>query len=161
MGGALAAVSECSASARRSAHFWRACRWRRREYRDAIGARLTSLRDFLLLFFFIDLGARLDWSTSGSQLGPSAFLSLFVLIGNPLIVMAIMGYMGYRRARVPGRLISADQRILAHRGRTGVEPRPYPPKTMGLITLVGVLTIFVSTYMIFYSGPLYLLLATL
>jgi hypothetical protein len=24
-------------------------------------------------------------------------LSLFVLIGNPLIVMAIMGYMGYRK----------------------------------------------------------------
>jgi Kef-type K+ transport system membrane component KefB len=28
------------------------------DYRDAIGARLTGLRDFLLLFFFIDLGAR-------------------------------------------------------------------------------------------------------
>ena len=27
-------------------------------YRDALGARLVSLRDFLLLFFFIDLGAQ-------------------------------------------------------------------------------------------------------
>ena len=32
------------------------------EFRDSIGARLTGLRDFLLLFFFIDLGARLDLS---------------------------------------------------------------------------------------------------
>jgi predicted Kef-type K+ transport protein len=28
---------------------------------------------------------------------PALVLSLFVLIGNPLIVMAIMGFMGYRR----------------------------------------------------------------
>ncbi len=67
------------------------------EYRDSIGTRLTTLRDFLLLFFFIDLGARLDWSTVGSQMGASVIFSLFVLIGNPLIVLIIMGFMGYRR----------------------------------------------------------------
>jgi Kef-type K+ transport system membrane component KefB len=67
------------------------------EYRDAIGARLTGLRDFLLLFFFIDLGARLDWGTVGSQIWESALFSVFVLIGNPIIVLAIMGFMGYRR----------------------------------------------------------------
>src|SRR5690606_31800707 len=67
------------------------------EYRDAIGGRLTSLRDFLLLFFFIDLGARLDWSTVGGQVVPSAVFSSFVLIGNPIIVLIIMGVMGYRR----------------------------------------------------------------
>jgi len=66
-------------------------------YRDAIGSRLTTLRDFLLLFFFIDLGARLDWSTVGAQLGDALIFSLFVLIGNPLIVLIIMGVMGYRR----------------------------------------------------------------
>ena len=37
-------------------------------YRDALGARLVSLRDFLLLFFFIDLGARLDLGLLGAQL---------------------------------------------------------------------------------------------
>jgi Kef-type K+ transport system membrane component KefB len=57
------------------------------DYRDAIGARLTTLSDFLLLFFFIDLGARLDWSTVGSQVGASVVFSLFVLVGNPLIVL--------------------------------------------------------------------------
>ncbi|MDP3825440.1 MAG: cation:proton antiporter, partial [Polaromonas sp.] len=62
-------------------------------YREAVNARLTGLRDFLLLFFFIDLGARLDFSTLGAEIGPAIVLSVFVLIGNPLIVMAIMGYM--------------------------------------------------------------------
>src|SRR3989339_79068 len=67
------------------------------DFRDSIGARLTGLRDFLLLFFFIDLGARLDWSTVGSQVGPAVIFSIFVLIGNPLIVLVIMRFMGYRR----------------------------------------------------------------
>ncbi|MGM0422397.1 MAG: cation:proton antiporter, partial [Pseudomonadota bacterium] len=66
-------------------------------FREAIVARLSSLRDFLLLFFFIALGTQLDLSMLGNQLGPALIFSLFVLIGNPLIVMAILGYMGYRK----------------------------------------------------------------
>ncbi|MFI5615505.1 cation:proton antiporter [Amycolatopsis sp. NPDC051903] len=41
-------------------------------YRDALGARLVSLRDFLLLFFFLDLGARLDFSNAGQQITEDA-----------------------------------------------------------------------------------------
>jgi hypothetical protein len=66
-------------------------------FREAIAARLASLRDFLLLFFFIALGASLDLSVLGASVGPAIVLSLFVLIGNPLIVLAIMGAMGYRK----------------------------------------------------------------
>lgn len=40
-------------------------------YREQIAARLVSLRDFLLLFFFIELGATLDLSTLDAQLGAS------------------------------------------------------------------------------------------
>jgi Kef-type K+ transport system membrane component KefB len=53
------------------------------EYREAIGARLVTLRDFLLLFFFIDLGARLEMSVLGNQIGKAVIFSPFVLIGNP------------------------------------------------------------------------------
>jgi len=54
-------------------------------FRDALGGRLASLRDFLLLFFFIRLGGELDLGGVGAQLVPALVLSLFVLIGNPLI----------------------------------------------------------------------------
>ncbi|HNT56660.1 MAG TPA: cation:proton antiporter [Syntrophales bacterium] len=126
-------------------------------YRDAIGARLTTLRDFLLLFFFIDLGSRLDWSAVGTQVGPAVLFSLFVLIGNPLIVLIIMGIMGYRRrtgflAGLTVAQISEFSLILA---ALGLALGHITPETMGLITLVGVVTIFASTYMILYSGPLY------
>lgn len=40
-------------------------------YREAIHARLSGIRDFLLLFFFIHLGAELEMSTLGDALGPA------------------------------------------------------------------------------------------
>lgn len=55
-------------------------------YREAINARLTSIRDFMLLFFFIDLGSKLNLSDLGGEIAAASVLSLFVLIGNPLIV---------------------------------------------------------------------------
>lgn len=130
-------------------------------YREAIGSRLTSLRDFLLLFFFIALGARLDLSTVGSQLGASVVLSLFVLIGNPLIVLAIMGAMGYRRRTgfLAGLTVAQISEFSLIVAALGLSIGHITRETMGLITLVGVVTIFASTYLILYSEPLYRLLS--
>lgn len=66
-------------------------------YRETIAARLAPLRDFLLLFFFIALGATLDLSLLGTHVLGAVTFSLFVLLGNPLIVLTIMGAMGYRK----------------------------------------------------------------
>ncbi len=126
-------------------------------YREAIGSRLVSLRDFLLLFFFIDLGAGLDLTTLGAQVLPAILLSLFVLIGNPLIVMIILGAMGYRRrtgflAGLTVAQISEFSLILA---ALGLSLGHIGADTMGLITLVGLITISASTYMILYSHFLY------
>ncbi len=130
-------------------------------YRDALGARLTSLRDFLLLFFFIELGARLEWSTVGSQLGAAGLLSLFVLIGNPLIVLVIMGIMGYRRRTsfLAGLTVAQISEFSLIVAALGLSLGHISAEAMGLITLVGVATIFVSTYMILYSSQLYNLLS--
>ena len=127
------------------------------EYRDSIGSRLVGLRDFLLLFFFIDLGARLEWSTVGSQLSPALWFSLFVLIGNPLIVLVIMGVMGYRRRTsfLAGLTVAQISEFSLIVAALGVSLGHISPETMGLITLVGVVTICASTYMILYSGPIY------
>lgn len=127
------------------------------QYRDAIGGRLVSLRDFLLLFFFLGLGASLDLERVGAQVGSALLLSLFVLVGNPLIVMAIMGAMGYRKrtgflAGLTVAQISEFSLILC---ALGVSLGHIDADTMGLVTLVGLVTIGLSTYMILYSHPLY------
>ncbi|HSH43024.1 MAG TPA: cation:proton antiporter family protein [Arenicellales bacterium] len=130
-------------------------------YRELVAARLVSLRDFLLLFFFIELGAGLDMGTLGSQIDKAAVFSVFVLVGNPLIVMIIMGYMGYRRrtgflAGLTVAQISEFSLILA---ALGLSLGHLDRNTVGLITLVGLVTISASTYMILYSHALYARLA--
>ncbi|HKJ74216.1 MAG TPA: cation:proton antiporter, partial [Alphaproteobacteria bacterium] len=44
-------------------------------YRELVAARMSGLRDFLLLFFFIDLGAGLDLDALGGNVGAAAVLS--------------------------------------------------------------------------------------
>ncbi len=126
-------------------------------YREQVAARLVSLRDFLLLFFFIELGANLDLSTLGSQLGASVIFSLFVLIGNPLIVMVIMGYMGYRKRTgfLAGLTVAQISEFSLVLVALGLSLGHLEQETIGLITLVGLVTISVSTYMILYSHLLY------
>lgn len=120
------------------------------QYREVISGRLESIRDFMLLFFFIDLGSNIDLGLMGDQLIPAIIFSLFVLIGNPIIVMIIMGIMGYRKrvsflAGLTVAQISEFSLILA---AIGLENGHIDEETLGLITLVGLITIALSTYMI-------------
>lgn len=128
-------------------------------FREAINARLASLRDFLLLFFFVDLGTRLDVTALGDELPAAIVLSLFVLIGNPLIVMAIMGLMGYRKRTgfLAGLTVAQISEFSIIFIAMGVGVGHIDPATLGLVTLVGLVTITLSTYMILYSQRLYAL----
>jgi len=126
-------------------------------YRAILAARLVSLRDFLLLFFFIDLGLQIDVGHLGAAIGPAILLSIIVLAGKPIMVTALVGGMGHakRTAATTGLTmgqISEFSLILAALGLTlGHIDKP----TMGLITLVGLITIGLSTYMILYSHWFY------
>lgn len=126
-------------------------------FRETIGNRLTSLRDFLLLFFFIQLGGGLELSLLGAQLVPALILSVFVLVGNPIIVMIIMGVMGYRKRTgfLAGLTVAQISEFSLVLGALGVGLGHLTSESMGLITLVGLITIAVSTYLILYSYPIY------
>ncbi|WP_017730775.1 cation:proton antiporter [Nafulsella turpanensis] len=133
------------------------------QFREVISAHLGSIRDFLLLFFFIDLGSEADLSAIGEQIVPGLLFSAFVLVGNPIIVMIIMGVMGYRKrtgflAGLTVAQISEFSLILA---ALGLENGHIDEETVGLITLVGLITISLSTYMILYSGPIFKKIAPL
>jgi voltage-gated potassium channel Kch len=120
-------------------------------YREAIASRLVSLRDFLLLFFFVDLGAQMNPALMGVHAGPALLLSLFVLIGNPLIVMIIMGVMGYRKRTgfLTGLTVAQISEFSLVLAALGITLGHIDGETVGLIT------IGLSTYMILYSHTLY------
>jgi Kef-type K+ transport system membrane component KefB len=126
-------------------------------FREAIVARLASLRDFLLLFFFIALGTQLDLSLLGSQVVPALIFSVFVLVGNPLIVMAIMGLMGYRKRTgfLSGLTVAQISEFSLIFMAMGLTLGHVSKDALGLVTLVGLITISISVYMITYSHGLY------
>ncbi len=156
-GTGLAALGEWAGFSKEAGAFLAGFSLASTHYRDAINARLTGIRDFLLLFFFIDLGAKLDFSTLGGEIWPAVVLSLFVLIGNPLIVMAIMGYMGYRKRTgfLCGLTVAQISEFSIIFVAMGISLGHVDNGALGLTTLVGLITIAVSTYMILYSHPLY------
>ncbi len=126
-------------------------------FRDVIGTKLVGLRDFLLLFFFVDLGAALNFTLIDEHILSATIFSIFVLIGNPIIVMSIMGFLGYRKrtgflAGLTVAQISEFSLILA---ALGVSLGHIGEGVLGLITLVGLVTISASTYMILYSQKIY------
>ncbi|MEK9155618.1 MAG: cation:proton antiporter, partial [Patescibacteria group bacterium] len=59
-------------------------------FQHEIEAKIRSLRDFFLVIFFIVLGTHLTLGSVGDLLLPAIALSLYVLIGNPLIAQIIM-----------------------------------------------------------------------
>ncbi len=126
-------------------------------YRETISARLAPLRDFLLLFFFIALGSTLDLGLLGAQLPEAMVFSAFVLIGNPLIVLAIMGWMGYRRRTgfLAGLTVAQISEFSLIFISMGFALGHVGEEALGLVTLVGLVTIALSVYMITYSHWLY------
>lgn len=126
-------------------------------YQVILGARLVGLRDFLLLFFFINLGIHIDVSHFGAALIPALILSLFVLIGKPLMVMVLLGRKGYRKYTSTITSLSLGQisefsLILA---ALGVKLGHISPEVLGLITLVGLIAMGLSSYAIVYSHLFY------
>ncbi len=156
-GVALAALGEWAGFSKEAGAFLAGFSLASTPYREAMNARLTGIRDFLLLFFFIDLGAKLELSALGAEVVPAIVLSLFVLIGNPLIVMAIMGYMGYRRRTgfMAGLTVAQISEFSIVFVAMGITLGHVGVQALSLTTLVGLVTITASTYMILYAQPLY------
>jgi FlaA1/EpsC-like NDP-sugar epimerase len=122
-----------------------------------VAARLAALRDFLLLFFFLSIGATLELSNVGQDFTRAAVFSLFVLIGNPLIVILIMAWMGYRARTgfLAGVTVAQISEFSLVFMAMGLSLGHVDQSAVGLVTLVGLVTIAGSVYMITYSQQLY------
>ena len=130
-------------------------------YSHEISSKVRSLRDFFIVLFFISLGTKLSIGNLQEIIIPSLILSAIILIGNPLIVMSIIGWLGYKKrtgfmAGLTVAQISEFSLILivlgASLGHLGSE-------VLSIITLVGLITIAGSTYLIMYNEKLYALLS--
>lgn len=122
-----------------------------------IAGRIKALRDFFIVVFFVILGSSILF-TDISGIGlPVLVFSLFVLIGNPFIVMLLMGIRGYRKrtgfmAGITVAQISEFSLIL---GALGLKLGHITEAEVALISAVGVITITISTYMVMNADFIY------
>ncbi len=126
-------------------------------YANEIASRLKPLRDFFIFMFFIVLGSRLNLSNVLQVLPQAVGLSLFVLIGNPIIVMTIMGLLGYTKKTSFKTSLAVAQisefslvLLLLANNLEQVDK-----EVLSLGTLVALITIAVSAYMMLYDEKLY------
>lgn len=125
-----------------------------------IGSRMKPLRDFFILLFFVLLGSQIILPDISSIIAPAVILSLFVLIGNPLIVIILMNLLGYksRTGFLAGLVVAQISEFSLILMSLGLTFGHVSSEAVSLITLVGIITITGSTYLILYADKLYLLL---
>lgn len=127
-------------------------------YSQEIAARLKPLRDFFIVVFFVSLGLGVKVSAISDAIVPALVLSLVVVIAKPLIVLTTMGALGYvkrtsfKTALTMGQ-ISEFSLILV------VLASNFTSENVGtIITLVALITIAISTYLMNYDEQLFLFL---
>ena len=125
--------------------------------RHEISAKMTPLRDFFIVLFFIMLGTHMTTAGIVEVLPEALLLSVLVLVGKPLILMIIMGILGYKKRTglqigfTMAQISEFSLVLLA----IGVSFGHVDNRALSLITLVGLITIFGSTYLVLYSDRIY------
>ena len=126
-------------------------------YRMEISSKMIPLRDFFIILFFILLGSQLSFSDVTQYIWPIIVFSLFILIGNPLIVMVIMGLLGYtkRNSFLAGLTVAQISEFSLIMVALGVTVGHLNNDILSMVTVVGLITITGSTYMILYGNNIY------
>lgn len=119
--------------------------------------RLGPLTNFFIALFFLALGADMDLSEAKAHWLAAIVLSLFVLIGNPLIFILIVGRFGYSektsfKTSVTVAQISEFSLIF---GAMAMAKGIIDQSILSLITVIGLITIVGSAYMILFNETLY------
>lgn len=127
-------------------------------FADEVGSRLKPLRDFFIVLFFILLGAHMKLDTLPQILVPALVFSLYVLIGNPIIMIILMSLLGYKRKTgfMAGLTVAQISEFSLILGTLGFNLGHLDQSVLSLLTLVGLITIAGSTYLILYADKVYL-----
>ncbi len=126
-------------------------------YHREINARIKPLRDFFLIIFFIMLGSQLGFDGLFEMWVPIVVFSLFVLIGNPIIVLVIMRLLGYhpRTGFLTGTAIAQISEFSFIVIVAGIAAGHINQSILIPVTAIGILTIGGSSILIDYNERLF------
>jgi Kef-type K+ transport system membrane component KefB/Trk K+ transport system NAD-binding subunit len=126
-------------------------------YHHEIKSKMNVLRDFFILFFFVLLGSQMIFMNVSEFLLPIAVFSIFILVGNPLIVMILMGSLKYtkRNGFLAGLTVAQISEFSLILVALGVKVGHVSTEILSMVTAIGLMTILGSTYTITHADKLY------
>ncbi|HZG35630.1 MAG TPA: cation:proton antiporter [Gaiellaceae bacterium] len=118
-------------------------------YREAIGGRLVSVRDFLLLFFFLNLGAALDIRSLDLRLGAlAAACAVVVVLLKPIVTtlpLVLAGY-GTRPSVRTGVVLAQVSEFSLILVALGLTLGHVGPDLATVVAVIAVVTITTTSY---------------
>ena len=126
-------------------------------YHYEISSKVKPLRDFFLVLFFVAIGVQIDIWSLDNIIMPVVILSLFVLLSKPLMMLILMGAFGYtkRTGFLSGLAVDQISEFSLILIVLGNRLGHVSQEVVAIITLVGIITITISTYFINYGDKLY------
>ncbi len=126
-------------------------------YNLEIASKLKPLRDFFLILFFVSLGIKFSFDELAPLAMQIAFFSIFVIVGNPIIMFFIMGKRGFskRTTFLSGLSMAQVSEFSLIMIALGVKVGHIGSQISLVVTAVAFITIAVSSYLIAYSDYLY------
>jgi Kef-type K+ transport system membrane component KefB len=123
--------------------------------------RVHPLMSFFILVFFVSLGAEMPLGQASQHLVAAVVLSLFVLVGNPLLFVWIIARTGFgaRTAFLSGVTVAQISEFSFVFVAMGISSGLIEPGILSLVGVVGLVTIVGSVYLILYNRQLYEIIA--
>jgi Kef-type K+ transport system membrane component KefB/voltage-gated potassium channel Kch len=128
-------------------------------YAQEIEARLKPLRDFFVVLFFITLGESLNITHLGPAVMPALLLSFVVMVLKPTAVTTTLGLLGYpkRVAFKAGINLSQISEFSIVLVVVAAASGLVNKELSAIITIVAMLTITTSTYLMKYDNELFVM----
>lgn len=126
-------------------------------YRYEISSKMKPIRDFFIILFFIAIGSQIIIGSISQYLTVILGLSLFVLFINPLIIITLLGFLGYtkRTSFFTGITCGNISEFSLIMVALGIAMGHLSSEILSLVTIIGFITIAGSTYFMLYSNQLY------
>ncbi|PJE75775.1 hypothetical protein COV04_02425 [Candidatus Uhrbacteria bacterium CG10_big_fil_rev_8_21_14_0_10_48_11] len=126
-------------------------------YQREIASRINTLQDFFLVMFFVVLGTQVVPETLVGNWLWIVLFSLFILIADPIVVILIMRPFDYtlRTSFYTGLTVTQISEFSLVLLATGVSLGHIPQSIFGPAAMVGLITIFASSYLIMKNRQLY------
>lgn len=122
-----------------------------------VASKTKPLRDFFITIFFIYLGTTLVFSDIKQVITPAIIYSLLILLLNPLIIIVFMGALGYRKRTsfMTGITLTQVSEFTFIVVALGNKLDILPKQVGTLASVVAIITVFISTYLISNAGKIY------